>query len=309
MGKQLQVSVSVELSVAEARKLEACEADINRGGEMVARALQVIRDEKLYRAEYPTFEQYCREKLNKGRLWAHRQIMHIEVLALIAGDVASDEGADSEPDDSSEAEQNGNLGKPKSEDGVVLYPLGYKTGDKNGETKPAERKQRLELPERVTRELSGLTRDQINAVLEAAQADGSKLTAKSVRAAREKLFPAPKSEPVKEELRDELGLVIPESIHEVAQTSAAITNLRSMVSGVKRELKRLRGLRGGEHLPQELEVDNLDAGLACARFWTTCPMCDGSGCVSCRNLGWLRRGVIMSNKVKQALIARGAKME
>lgn len=78
------IQESQELSVQEQRTLEACEADIAKGIELQAKALQTIRDKRLYRSEFGTFEEYCRDKIGKSRHWANRQIQFVEICANIA---------------------------------------------------------------------------------------------------------------------------------------------------------------------------------------------------------------------------------
>jgi hypothetical protein len=66
-----------ELSTTEARELERCEAVIRMhlGAFIEAgTALLKIRDAKLYRASYSTFEAYCRNRWGFGRIHAHRLI-------------------------------------------------------------------------------------------------------------------------------------------------------------------------------------------------------------------------------------------
>jgi len=77
------VSESRELSLQEQRTLEACEADIAKGIELQAKALQTIRDQRLYRREFATFDEYLADRVGKSRHWANRQINYIEVIRNI----------------------------------------------------------------------------------------------------------------------------------------------------------------------------------------------------------------------------------
>ena len=72
------------LSVAEQRKLQQCEEEIQQGGDMIINALKVIHDDKLYREEFKTFGEYVKERVGKSRQWAYQQLAHVEVVANIA---------------------------------------------------------------------------------------------------------------------------------------------------------------------------------------------------------------------------------
>lgn len=71
------------LSEDEATRLRIKENAIERGADEVARALAVIRDERLYRAEYSTFEAYCRERWGMTYRRANQQIAAAEVNEIV----------------------------------------------------------------------------------------------------------------------------------------------------------------------------------------------------------------------------------
>jgi len=65
------------LTIVEHQDLERHEAIIERGLQTfteVGNALLAIRDERLYRKDYSTFEEYCRQKWGMSRIHAHRLI-------------------------------------------------------------------------------------------------------------------------------------------------------------------------------------------------------------------------------------------
>ncbi|GAA2107541.1 hypothetical protein [Streptomyces synnematoformans] len=75
-----------ELAVAEAQALAVHEAVIERGLATfvdVGTALLAIRDQRLYRAEYATFEDYCRDRWGMGRDYADRMITAASVVPTI----------------------------------------------------------------------------------------------------------------------------------------------------------------------------------------------------------------------------------
>ena len=71
------------LSTEEVRQLAAHEAVIEKGWNTfigVGRALEKIRDDKLYRASHKTFDSYCRMRWQYGRSQAYRLIGAAQVL-------------------------------------------------------------------------------------------------------------------------------------------------------------------------------------------------------------------------------------
>ncbi len=70
------------LSVIEQSKLSQLEEVIERNLQTfyeVGNALLQIRDERLYRQNYPNFDEYCRAKWGMSRIHAHRMIEAAEV--------------------------------------------------------------------------------------------------------------------------------------------------------------------------------------------------------------------------------------
>lgn len=271
-----------ELSTLECRTLAACEEDINKGGELIATALHVIRDQRLYRAEFDTFEEYCRERIGKGRSWVNRQIMHIEVIANITETMSQD-------------------GQEDRQDLVQAC------------TKLSA------VAARVIADLSAAQQAQVVASVVDA---GKSPTAAALKTARQELFPAPvKTPPPPAETANEqppettqdstddpeaaadpqekfdsathvldvLGRPVPPHLVAAMATAAEISALRNLVSKVRQELNRLRKLPGGELLEQSIaNLEPFDHMLKVNRFATTCPLCEGTGCHSCRNMGWLQ---------------------
>ena len=77
------MSQEFQLAQTEAQRLAACEATITQGLQTfydVGTALLEIRDSRLYRAEHPTFEAYCRERWGMARRQADRLIEAAEVM-------------------------------------------------------------------------------------------------------------------------------------------------------------------------------------------------------------------------------------
>ena len=74
------------LQIEEQEALQQCEAVIEKGLQTfyeVGQALAFIREKKLYRAEYKTFEDYCRERWGIQRNYANKLIAASEVVQNI----------------------------------------------------------------------------------------------------------------------------------------------------------------------------------------------------------------------------------
>jgi hypothetical protein len=76
-----------EPSAVPIRTLDACERVIERGIQTfveVGQALLEIRDHRLYREEYPTFEEYCKGRWGWSRDYANKQIRAAGVVENLA---------------------------------------------------------------------------------------------------------------------------------------------------------------------------------------------------------------------------------
>src|ERR1017187_10161609 len=77
----------VSLGKGEAEELKKCEAIIEKARTAAldgGRALMAIRDKRLYRDHYATFEDYCRERWGSSRTHVNRSIRAAEVNAALA---------------------------------------------------------------------------------------------------------------------------------------------------------------------------------------------------------------------------------
>lgn len=75
------------LTTAEADLLEQAEATIARGIKAfreVGDALISVRENRLYRAEYATFEDYCRDRWQLERATAYRAIQSAQVASILS---------------------------------------------------------------------------------------------------------------------------------------------------------------------------------------------------------------------------------
>lgn len=83
--------IASSLSDEEADELTACESVIETGIKVwyqVGEALLHIRDKRLYRADYTTFESYCRERWNMRRDYANKLISASDVIANLDTNVS-----------------------------------------------------------------------------------------------------------------------------------------------------------------------------------------------------------------------------
>jgi hypothetical protein len=74
------------LSVTEVDRLGQCESVLEKGLQTfieVGNALLEIRDSRLYRQEFKTFEEYLKERWNMSRAYAHRIIEASQFSALL----------------------------------------------------------------------------------------------------------------------------------------------------------------------------------------------------------------------------------
>ena len=77
LGEATPTTAALRLSPVERDTLTACELTIRTGLKIfyeVGEALLTIRDARLYRADFATFEDYCRERWRIDRTYAHRLI-------------------------------------------------------------------------------------------------------------------------------------------------------------------------------------------------------------------------------------------
>ncbi len=81
---------SNELSVDEKIERSQCEERIRRGliaWNEAGQSLALIRDSRLYRDEFSTFEEYCEVFWNKSRDWAYKLIGSSEVARILQTNV------------------------------------------------------------------------------------------------------------------------------------------------------------------------------------------------------------------------------
>lgn len=79
--------MSNQLTTTEQQQLIRCEETIEAGLKTfyeVGKALITIRDQKLYRSEYPTFQAYCQDRWSMGRNYADKKIHAAKMVDQIS---------------------------------------------------------------------------------------------------------------------------------------------------------------------------------------------------------------------------------
>lgn len=253
-----------ELSVAEKQTLVACEADIEKGATLMCVAIAKIRDGKLYRGEYGTFEDYMRLRWNKSRCQGIKAANHGEVvLNLTAENVRN-------PNISEHAaEVIHDL--PPAEQAKVVEAV-VKDGKKPTAKAVAEAKEELTSKGKIS---GGVTFN--TAEIEAADE------------AEEQAKPA---------MKDCLGREVPEHLREQCSNAQKISHVCKDIGDAATLVRKLKGEPGAEFVSVDAFSQPLTAlrkELSSQRYWTACPRCDGSGCQFCDKAGWLpesRKGTL-----------------
>ena len=86
MDNERQVPAAVGVEIEISPRLLELETVIERGKLTfveVGNALAEIRDSRLYRAQYSTFEQYCKERWGWSRSYSYRQIEAAQAVQVL----------------------------------------------------------------------------------------------------------------------------------------------------------------------------------------------------------------------------------
>jgi len=268
-----------EIAHKDAAALAECEDQISSGAVAVHDGFVRIRSEQLFRADgYATFTDYCREVWDISDSRARQIIGHAKTLANLRGvPLAGEKPA--------ETVTNGN-GLDVTEGNVV--------------------------PERVTRELSGMEpeeqRETYEKAKEAAKADGRKRpTAKDVAKAKPKPDPPKQyadtfdTDDLEEQsreasiVRDGADRPVPENLRSAHALVGPIKGAATLLDQFKKKAGDLHNERGGEFIPLSLieeAVKSLKGLLTQAAYHTDCPTCRGKvsqTCTRCDGWGFIPR--------------------
>lgn len=256
------VSESRELSLQEQRTLEACEADIAKGIELQAKALQTIRDQRLYRREFATFDEYLADRVGKSRHWANRQINYIEVIRNI------------------------------TESGLV--PIGTKMTEAAArEVFDLEPQQQVEVVKSVVDSGEKPTAKNI-------KQERQKIAPKTVPTPQQQVkdFFGDKQEPEPEPeqpsgsiVLDCCGNPVPEHLRSAYEASIQLNAIGRELDKLKRAVSEISDLPGGEFIGSliPLAFKTLKDDITYCGYLSTCPRCNGqnANCELCDGNGWM----------------------
>lgn len=249
------------LTTPERYELERQESIIDAGVKTVfavGKALQKIRDGRLYRDQYGTFADYCDKKWGFVRERARQLIAAAESKANLATKVGSEKTTKStaKVEKSQKHPPNSTTPEPKRETQV--------------------------------RPLAGLPKEtQKKAWAEATKYTDAP-TEKQVEAAVEKVTkPGPKSLP-----NDDRGVPLPANRVELWQRRSEMAEHAKALSGVRSALKKAQEDDDPlyAHVNYSSTIAALDQAyhtLASCKPYCVCPMCQGSGCRACKKTGLL----------------------
>jgi hypothetical protein len=84
---------SLELTISEENELLRLERRVEKGFYMAGKALLEIRNKRLYRQHYKTFEKYCQARFNFSRRNANYLIVAVEVMDNLSTNASSKMGS------------------------------------------------------------------------------------------------------------------------------------------------------------------------------------------------------------------------
>src|SRR6266404_1027509 len=84
MADELIVSKPEPLSDADRNRIKILEASVENGVNSALDALEEIKRDRLYRDEYPSFEEYIRGRLGKSNRYLRRFLSFFEVPTILA---------------------------------------------------------------------------------------------------------------------------------------------------------------------------------------------------------------------------------
>lgn len=252
------------LSAREAQQLTAAEADVEKGGSLIVAAMELIRDQRLYRATHETFEDYCRERWSRTARSVNQLIQAEAVVQAVAAKM----GTNGSQISHRAAREVADL---PTEEAVEVVK---KASENNGKpTAKAVREAREEV-EAKPRKVSGGTTFNVDELEDQPRNAAGK--------SQEQESPTP--------MLDTLNREVPKGLAAEASAAAALSAIGRKLDPLKRELEGLAQTSGGRF------VDMTDANrlfrelkncITQARYWTACPRCDGKGCERCSMSGWI----------------------
>jgi len=247
--------VRTEMSFTDSMDLAACEANIEKGGRLIVQSLVKIRDERLYRAEYGTFEEYCEIRWGMSRTHAYRLLSHGRVLDHLTADADAD-----------------------------LSPI----GDTLKES--ATREIANLAPETQREVIREVKRQEVKPTAKAVQAARKTVMEASGKQQIRDHF-KDKNKPCAAIMLDELQRPVPDDLRLAFGTSASIQSIVGKISALIKQVDSISDQPGAEHLDVShfrQESTALRSQLKESAYWTACPKCNGdrAGCSRCSGTGF-----------------------
>lgn len=250
------MSNETSLTRTEKTKLAKLESIIQDGLDGYAKAgqaLKAIRDSKLYRDEYGTFEAYCLARWDYSDRHARRLI------------------------DASEVAKN-----------ITEAATKNRTNWSGNQTpQPATESQARELSKLPPEEQADAWEEVVatTATPTAAAIKGVVEQRKAAKAEQ----PKPSAPPASIVL-DLLKREVPEALRDKYAVGTELAALGRKFDAIKREVEQFRGVDGADFLPIqtiEIALHDLKGLVAQSAYWTACPRCSGKGCSRCDGTGFL----------------------
>ena len=244
---------STALTKSEQAELIEHEAAIESSKANIGGRLKKIRDKKLYRAIYKTFESYLDNR------WGISRSRGYELI-----DVA-------------DVTENLRIGQSEN-----VRHGGQKATEPNArqarELAKAPPEEQAEVWEEVVETTAKPTAKAIKGVVEERK-----------KAKESKPEPEPESPPASIVL-DPIKREVPESLRERYAVATELAAIGRKLDGIKREVVQYQGVAGAEFLPItaiELAIRDLKDSIVQAGYWTACPRCGGKGCSRCDKTGFV----------------------
>lgn len=253
------------LTDRESRRLKSLEDTIRRATGDTYDAMRAIHDEKLYREEFDSWEDYCKRRWNISRSNAYRLMEHGRIMDLLGDD-------------------------------TKCLPLGDISERATREVASLPDEQKVEIIETVARESAAKNNGKPKVTAAAVR----QKVQEHEREPGDESEPGG-ADPVESIIRDELEREVPKHLRHHYEAAAQIKSVATKFDAIKREIKELVDLVGGVFIPlQQLEIaiKETKALLAQSRYWTDCPRCKGKpkdGCDRCDGHGFLpfsRKGTL-----------------
>jgi hypothetical protein len=310
----------IALTEVDLKRREQLESILQRGSMLfvdIGNALYEIRENRLYRDEFSSFDAYCREKWGWSKAHSNRLVEAASVVRRITDQrhtASADRQANSEqlaPTGSIDGNSD-QLAPTGSSDGNPGQSAPAGAGDDLPQTKTVEPVV-LPISERQARELAKAPKDEQAEVWQEVVKTTAKPTAAAIKAVVEQRK-ASKNDTVSDSsgptsasiVRDSLNRDVPGALRDKHAAGAKLGAVARMLDSVIREIEEMRGKPGCEFFAAQevsIELKGIKSKIRKSAYWTSCPRCGGAGCPRCDGHGFIpvfRKGML-SQADKEAI--------